>query len=57
MARGRKISTEVLDKKIDAQKEVLAKAKAKYEEEKETLAELMQLRNEKRGTNGCHYQE
>lgn len=50
MARGRKrkISTETLDQKIELQKTVLEKAKAKYEAEKETLAELMKLRNELR---------
>lgn len=49
MARGRKkVSTETLDKKIELQKDTLEKAKAKYEAEKETLAELMKLRNEMR---------
>lgn len=50
MARGRrkKVSTDSLDTKIEQQKEVLEKAKAKYEAEKETLAELIQLRNEMR---------
>mgnify|MGYP006920856379 CR=1 FL=1 len=50
MARGRKrkISTETLDQKIELQKTVLEKAKAKYEAEKDTLAELMKLRNEMR---------
>ncbi|WP_075721854.1 hypothetical protein [Roseburia sp. 499] len=49
MARGRrKISTESLDMKIEQQKEVLEKAKAKYEAEKSVLAELMKLRNELR---------
>lgn len=48
MARGRKrkISTETLDQKIELQKAVLEKAKAKYEAEKDALAELMKLRNE-----------
>ena len=47
MARGRKkVSTESLDMKIEQQKEVLEKAKARYETEKEALAELVKLRNE-----------
>lgn len=47
MARGkRKMTTEVIDKKIDEQKAVLEKAKLKYEAEKETLANLIKLRNE-----------
>ena len=47
MARGkRKVSTEALDKKINEQKAVLEKAKIKYEAEKETLADLIKLRNE-----------
>lgn len=49
MARGRrKVSTESLDMKIEQQKKVLEKAKAKYEAEKESLAELVKLRNEMR---------
>ena len=49
MARERKkISTESLDEKIELQKATLEKAKAKYEAEKETLAELVKLRNEMR---------
>ena len=49
MARGRKkVSTESLDEKIELQKAKLEKAKAKYEAEKETLAELVKLRNEMR---------
>ena len=49
MARGkRKVSTEALDEKIEQQKSVLEKAKAKYEAEKEALAELIKLRNEMR---------
>lgn len=49
MARGRKkVSTESLDERIEIQKVALEKAKAKYESEKETLAELMKLRNEMR---------
>ena len=35
-----------LDTKIELQKEALEKAKAKYEAEKETLAELIKMRNE-----------
>ena len=37
-----------LDTKIELQKEALEKAKAKYEAEKETLAELIKMRNELR---------
>ena len=49
MARGRrKVNTDTLDAKIEQQKAVLEKAKAKYEAEKETLAELIKLRNEMR---------
>ena len=49
MARGRrKVNTETLDTKIEQQKAVLEMAKAKYEAEKETLAELIKLRNEMR---------
>ena len=50
MARGRKrkISTKTLDEKIELQKNVLEKAKVKYEAEKESLAELIKLRNEMR---------
>ena len=50
MARGRKrkISTKTLDEKIELQKNVLDKAKVKYEAEKESLAELIKLRNEMR---------
>ena len=47
MARGnRKVTTEALNKKINEQKAVLEKAKIKYEAEKETLADLIKLRNE-----------
>lgn len=47
MARGRKkVSTESRDIKIEQQKEVLEKAR--YEAEKETLAELVKPRNEMR---------
>ena len=49
MARGRrKVNTNTLDAKIEQQKAALEKAKAKYEAEKETLAELIKLRNEMR---------
>ena len=49
MARGkRKVTTETIDEKIELQKEVLEKAKAKYESEKGKLAELIKLRNELR---------
>lgn len=49
MARGRrKVNTETLDAKIEQQKAALEKAKVKYEAEKETLAELIKLRNEMR---------
>ena len=50
MARGRKrkISTKTLDEKIEFKKNVLEKAKVKYEAEKESLAELIKLRNEMR---------
>lgn len=49
MARGRrKGNTDTLDAKIEQQKAVLEKAKAKYEAEKEALAELIKLRNEMR---------
>lgn len=50
MARGRKrkISTKTLDEKIEFQKNVLEKAKVKYEAEKDALAELIKLRNEMR---------
>lgn len=47
MARGkRKMTAKVIEKKIDEQKAVLEKAKIKYEAEKETLADLLKLRNE-----------
>ena len=49
MARGkRKVSTEAMDAKIEQQKAVLEKAKAKCEAEKEELAHLINLRNEMR---------
>lgn len=46
--RRRKVNTDTLDAKIEQQKAALEKAKAKYEAEKETLAELIKLRNEMR---------
>ena len=46
--RRRKVNTETLDTKIEQQKAVLEKAKARYEAEKETLADLIKLRNEMR---------
>lgn len=49
MARGRrKVTTTSLDDKIELQKMVLEKAKIKYEKEKETMAQLVKLRNEMR---------
>lgn len=49
MARGkRKVSTTTLDLKIEQQKAVMEKAKAKYEAEKEALAQLIKLRNDMR---------
>ena len=49
MARGRrKANIDTLDAKIEQQKAALEKAKAKYEAEKETLAELIKHRNEMR---------
>ena len=49
MARERrKVNTDTLDAKIEQQKAALEKAKAKYEAEKEALAELIKLRNEMR---------
>ena len=52
MARGRRrADTDTLDAKIEQQKAALDKAKAKYEGEKETLAELIKLRNEIRKGN------
>ena len=49
MACGRrKVNTDTLDAKIEQQKAALEKAKAKYEAEKEKLAELIKLRNEMR---------
>lgn len=49
MARGRrKVSTQTLDLKIEQQREALEKAKARYESEKEAMADLVRLRNEMR---------
>ena len=50
MARKYKsrMSTDKLDAKIEQQKEALEKAKARYEAEKEALAELVKMRNELR---------
>ena len=41
-----RVTSDKLDIKIELQKEALEKAKAKYEAEKETLAELIKMRNE-----------
>ena len=43
-----KVTTDKIDLKIEQQKEILEKAKARYETEKETLAELIKMRNELR---------
>ena len=43
-----RVSTDKLDAKIKQQKEALEKAKARYEAEKEALAELVKMRNELR---------
>ena len=49
MPRGRrKVTITSLDDKIEQQKKVLEKAKVKYEKEKETMAQLVKLRNEMR---------
>ena len=49
MARGRKkASTSSLDVKIEQQKAIMEKARLRYETEKESLAELIKLRNEMR---------
>lgn len=50
MARKYKsrVSADKLDVKIEQQKEALEKAKARYEAEKEALAELIKMRNELR---------
>lgn len=48
MARKYKsrVNVDKLDAKIELQKEALEKAKAKYEAEKDALAELIKMRNE-----------
>ena len=48
MARKYKprVSADKLDVKIEQQKELLEKAKARYEAEKDALAELIKMRNE-----------
>lgn len=43
-----RVSSDKLDAKIEQQKEALEKAKARYEAEKEALAELVKMRNELR---------
>ena len=48
MARGRKLSLNMLEEKIEAHKIVLEKSKLKYEKDKEELAMLIQKRNELR---------
>jgi len=50
MARKYKtrITPDKLDSKIELQKESLEKAKARYEAEKDALAELIKMRNELR---------
>ena len=50
MARKYKsrVTTDKLDAKIEQQKEALEKAKARYEAEKDALAELVKMRNELR---------
>ncbi len=50
MARKYKsrVTAEKLDAKIEQQKETLEKAKARYEAEKDALAELVKMRNELR---------
>lgn len=50
MARKYKprVSADKLDVKIEQQKELLEKAKARYEAEKDALAELIKMRNELR---------
>lgn len=42
------MTTDKLDAKIELQKEALEKVKAKYEAEKESLADLIKMRNELR---------
>ncbi len=43
-----RVSADKLDAKIEQQKEALEKAKARYEAEKDVLAELVKMRNELR---------
>ena len=43
-----RVSADKLDAKIEQQKEALEKAKARYEAEKDALAELIKMRNELR---------
>ena len=43
-----RVSADKLDAKIEQQKEALEKAKARYEAEKDALAELVKMRNELR---------
>ena len=43
-----RVSADKLDVKIKQQKEALEKAKARYEAEKDALAELVKMRNELR---------
>ena len=43
-----RVSADKLDAKIEQQKETLEKAKARYEAEKDALAELIKMRNELR---------
>ena len=43
-----RVSADKLDAKIEQQKETLEKAKARYEAEKDALAELVKMRNELR---------
>lgn len=45
---GRKVSMKSLDDKINKQQEALAKAREKYETEKEKMAQMLKLRNELR---------
>ena len=43
-----RVSADKLDAKIEQQKEALEKAKARYEADKDALAELIKMRNELR---------
>ena len=52
MARGRrKVNIDTLDAKIEQQKAALEKVKAKYEAEKETLAELIKRKRYNSGVS------